>query len=293
MKYVIDTDNYLASGIEVFQFPGGEWHANVPAWSFGTVNVHAKIRTWDDFGKLLVVLSALKHQDVEIHLFMPYAPGLRQDRNPGGLTPLTPEIYAGAVGSFVKTITVVDPHSDIGLDILHRRSNTPIKVLSPWTYLPNLLPMDTYGYVVQPDAGAQVRTVTTAEILGLNPKNQILVCEKHRDFNTGKLTGFKIPEKIRTFDAGTRILLPDDICDGGGTFLGLLNIIKDFNPDVLVDLFVTHAVFSNNALNRLLTGEFHFEHIYTTDSWFDPIGIDVTDVTSVELLPYYLGGLHP
>ena len=51
---LIDTDHYYMSGIEVFQFPGGEWHANVPAWTTDSVHVWAKLRTWDDVGKLSI-----------------------------------------------------------------------------------------------------------------------------------------------------------------------------------------------------------------------------------------------
>lgn len=90
---VIDTDDYLKSGIETFKFPGGEWHANVPKWSERSVHVFAKLREWDDVGQLMVVCDALRSQQVDVYLFAPYLPGARQDRNPDGLTPLTVALY--------------------------------------------------------------------------------------------------------------------------------------------------------------------------------------------------------
>ena len=40
------------------------------------------------------------------------------------------------------------------------------------------------------------------------------------------------------------IVIADDICDGGGTFLGALKIIKDINPTAKVYLVISHGIFS-------------------------------------------------
>lgn len=301
----IDTDRYYEAGITFVGndgfFPGGEPHANVPRWPFRHVNVHAKIRTWNDFGKLLAVLSALRQQNVRVHLFMPYVPGLRQDRTAGGLTPLTPQIYGEALSNLVTTVTTVDPHSEPGLAAFKRAlDNKGVIVLDPHLYLLDLLPVDTYQFVVQPDNGAKERTINTGKILGLkvhNTPNEIIVCEKTRDFATGKLSGFEIPDYVSLLPADTRILVPDDICDGGGTFLGLAAAFHEKNPDIVLDLFVTHGIFSNGAIERLLNyyigGNQGFDHIYTTDSFYAGGTMYGAHVTVLPLFPYYLGGLHP
>ena len=101
---IIDTDNYAEHGIEVFQFPGGEWHANVPSFEWSTLStVHAKLRSWDDLGKLLAVGSALTSQHVQTHLFCPYFPGMRQDRNPGGNTPPTFVVHGSRLRSLPES----------------------------------------------------------------------------------------------------------------------------------------------------------------------------------------------
>jgi ribose-phosphate pyrophosphokinase len=56
----------------------------------------------------------------------------------------------------------------------------------------------------------------------------------------------------------------DDICDGGGTFLGLAEATG--LPWSRVDLYVSHGVFSKNALKNLSE---KFEYVYTTNS-YDP-----------------------
>jgi ribose-phosphate pyrophosphokinase len=54
----------------------------------------------------------------------------------------------------------------------------------------------------------------------------------------------------------------DDICDGGGTFLGLAEATG--LPWSRVDLYVSHGVFSKNALDNLRE---RFEYVYTTNSY--------------------------
>jgi len=57
-------------------------------------------------------------------------------------------------------------------------------------------------------------------------------------------------------------LIVDDICDGGGTFIGLGEAIKKINPSAKLELFVTHGFFTK-GLDKLLK---LYDTIYTTDS---------------------------
>jgi ribose-phosphate pyrophosphokinase len=277
---IIDTDNYEASGIEVFQFPGGEWHANVPSLygkTGGSLHVFAKFRTWDDVGKFLVVADALRTQRIRVYLFAPYFPGLRQDRNPGGLTPLTCQIYGRLLNDFSSHITVVDAHSEAGLiEVAKVRRMTNIE---PQRFVGDLIE-DAPTHIVIPDKGAKGRS----EAIGrLFPGVMMVQAEKTRDFNTGKLSGFRVPN-MGTAD---RILIADDICDGGGTFVGLLDKIRE-TSSASVDLYVTHGIFSKGL--QVLEG---FDRIYTTDSFYNHLPLHGTYIKTLSLLPYYLGGLRP
>lgn len=69
----------------------------------------------------------------------------------------------------------------------------------------------------------------------------ILQGDKVRDPITGKLSGFTIDPAISEFDAA---LVIDDICDGGGTFIGLGEEIKRYAPDIKLYLYVSHGIFS-------------------------------------------------
>lgn len=299
---VIDTDDYAASGIKTFQFPGGEWHVEVPTWRFGSAHIFTKMRSFNQFGPLLGVISALRSQGLSVHVFAPYLPGLRQDRNPSGNTPLTSRIVGNLLRE-ASSVTTVDPHSRVGLAEFARGYGTPatVRKVPAEVYLPDML-TEKYTHILVPDAGAVERATETAQILGIP---NIVKAHKVRDFGTGRLTGFTIEDGLSSDSKNplpreSRILLADDICDGGGTFLGLLRVLREINYETPIDLFVTHGIFSQ-GVKVLLGGPKQFNRVITTNSWYDPIHTSHDDYRYLEggrlvvhdILPYYIGGLTP
>ena len=285
--FYIDTDDYASSGIEVFQFPGGEWHANVPRWRTKLVHVFAKIRTWDDMGKLLVVGSALKTQEVDIHVFAPYFPGARQDRNPEGLTPLTSELYGKLFATFATSVTCVDVHSHLSVMNYYSGTDKHLRSIDPVDFLEDLI-KNTPDAIIAPDKGAIDRASRAADLF----QCKVIRCDKVRDFQTGELTGFSVPSWIKDdYPSRSRFLIVDDICDGGGTFVGLIEEFRKIMPEAPVDLYVTHGIFSK-GLGPLSV----FDNIYTTNSFYQrPDHGDVYGefIHNIDLLPYYFGGLRP
>jgi ribose-phosphate pyrophosphokinase len=280
---IVNTDNYAGTGTEVFQFPGGEWHANVlPIPTTEPITFHAKLRTWDDVGKLLAVADAYVSQGHELALFAPYFPGMRQDRNPNGLTPLTVRVYAEILCRYFTNVAVVDPHSAGGVSVLDNYFQG-VHVIESTAFLKDLI-TQAPSHVLIPDKGAVQRSTAVAELFGA----RTVQAEKVRDFETGQLSGFSVPDLGLEMKVGNRILIPDDICDGGGTFLGLLAQIRK-QTSAPVDLFVTHGIFSKGV--QVLSG---FDNVYTTDSFYDPdLWFQMKSSTPrakvLNLLPYYTG----
>ena len=87
----------------------------------------------------------------------------------------------------------------------------------------------------------------------------VLRCSKKRDPETGKLLGFNVPAK--KFFKTKNVLIIDDICDGGGTFLGIADKLKAYKLDL--HLYVTHGIFSQ-GFEKLKKS---FKSIFTTDSF--------------------------
>jgi ribose-phosphate pyrophosphokinase len=78
---------------------------------------------------------------------------------------------------------------------------------------------------------------------------------------TGKLSGFKVfADDLK----GKTCVIVDDICDGGGTFLGLAKELKDKSCGKLI-LIVTHGIFSK-GLEKLTEV---FDEVFSTNSFSD------------------------
>ena len=86
----------------------------------------------------------------------------------------------------------------------------------------------------------------------------MIQASKRRDVATGKLSGFAVdlPEGEGNY------LVVDDICDGGGTFMGLADAAHASEYRATLDLFVTHGVFSK-GVGPLQT---RYRTVYTTNS---------------------------
>lgn len=89
----------------------------------------------------------------------------------------------------------------------------------------------------------------------------ILEGGKKRSPVTGALKGFTIDPRVKDVKAA---LIVDDICDGGGTFIGLAEKIRELNPDIKLGLYVSHGIFSKGL--AVLDG--HFNWVFQSDYSF-------------------------
>ena len=160
---------------------------------------------------------------------LPFIPGARQDRlNPEGDRLFTLLSVARAINTrnFSK-VRVFDPHSDVAPGLIER-----CEAWGPF----NLLTTQkiTYDAVIAPDGGAEKRAMGVAKHLNV----PLYHAWKSRNVATGQISGFgcePIPESVQ------KALVVDDICDGGGTFIGLRGAVPEH---VSLDLYVTHGLFT-------------------------------------------------
>jgi ribose-phosphate pyrophosphokinase len=99
------------------------------------------------------------------------------------------------------------------------------------------LPFDfntKYNYIISPDKGAVDKARTIASHL----ETDVVFADKKRDISTGRIIDIVLPKKNFV---GAKCLIPDDICDYGGTFIGLAKKLKDAGA-IQVDLYVTHLI---------------------------------------------------
>lgn len=189
-------------------------------------------------------------------LILPYIPGARQDRvNPTGDVGFMLNTVARLINSYeFDTVLVADPHSPKAA--LKIRNLTEFPLSSIYAHI-----WRGYYEVIAPDKGAQDRAAIAAGAISREQFRETgtgkgyLFGEKVRDVSTGKLSGFEV-----TVEEGHHYVVVDDICDGGGTFLGLGEKIRE--QGAYADLFVTHGIFSKgtNELKKL------YKNIYTTNT---------------------------
>lgn len=256
--------------LDVLTFSAGEPHVNLPKdYDFGDIKLTARIDSTKLWMELLVIFSALdSNPTVEfVDLWLPYFPGSRQDRT-DGYAPHTCDMYAQALhtSSSLRYIYTYDLHSELAfntINLWHTGYVTNIgvdQVDLSHNFASN------YKYIVAPDKGARPRAEAFRN--AHFPNATMLYAEKTRDFNTGKIIGYEFVDSEVVKD-GT-VLVVDDICDGGRTFIELANAFNQkwgkqgfVSP---LDLYVSHGIFSKTP--EVL--EDHYRHIYTTDSFYHP-----------------------
>ena len=180
------------------------------------------------------------------NLIMPYIPGARQDRiNSTGDILFAARSFAEMVNQRkFSRVVVLDPHSPVAPSLIDRVSEYPLSEVAERMW-------HGYSGIIAPDKGAKERAEIFAAALNL----PIYYASKNRDVSTGKLSGFSVD-----VPAGGHYLVVDDICDGGGTFEGLAEKIKECGA--YADLYVTHGIFAKGVEGL----KKHYKNIYTTDS---------------------------
>jgi ribose-phosphate pyrophosphokinase len=195
-----------------------------------------------------------------VDLVLPYVPGARQDRlNPTGDYLFTLKSVARMLNdrSF-QSVTILDPHSDVAAGLIDRcRVVTPADIMTR-------VPDGKYGAVISPDAGAEKRASAVARKLGV----PMIHAWKTRNVATGEISGFGIDSFVSAASSvGKPMLIVDDICDGGGTFIGLADeIARHTVTGTDLHLYTTHGLYSRGT--RELSKR--FSHLYCTDSIIDP-----------------------
>lgn len=242
-------------------FSGGEPHFVLGSSELAKygVTIWAYIRTFNDLGELLVVTDALRRMygsETKIHLCIPYFPGARQDRAQPGEA-LTVKVYADIINAQkYATVTVHDPHSDVTSALIDNCVVVEQYELAIEGF--DAIAEKHKGTIgiVAPDAGAMKKA---AKLTNQCPRSQLFVATKTRDVSTGELGAPQImADKLPKV-----VLVVDDICDGGGTFIQLAPELKKKGATTLY-LYVTHGIFSK-GLKPLLE---HYDHIFTTDSFY-------------------------
>jgi ribose-phosphate pyrophosphokinase len=244
--------------IKYFTFPGGELQVKLPP----VVITERVVLTWkpttsDHVMLLGLTVNALRKEGIyDIDLDILYLPYARQDRvcSPGEANSL--EVICDFLDKLdVSTIRLWDPHNqEVTNELLPHNYVWTWDAHDIFARYNILKSFDLYDLVIcSPDDGARGRVDKLVEHFDLQKP---VYLEKNRNPDNGHIIGMHFDPHNRSVN-GYNVMVVDDICDGGATFLMAADTLKSHGAEELY-LYVTHGIFSK-GLDELSKW---YKHIY-------------------------------
>lgn len=259
----------------ISHFPDGEVQITLEEFSHkDEVNVRCRITSAEDLFILMQVSDILVRHGMYFSISIYYLMGMRMDRVMDFNRPFTLNMIVRILDNLgASEVALFCPHSDMSLDLFRKTSAHQIHN-EVWDGFISKLVRTTDYQIMLPDAGAVKRLYDDDPV-----DNHVLVGQKTRELKTGAITSIGIanPEALN----GKRILLVDDLCDGGGTFCGLAKAIREINKDAEIDIIVNHMVNPKGIENLSKT----FDHVYFSNSYKDWNGFKAEYGKVVSALP--------
>lgn len=255
----------------IFTYPGGESQVRIfltpeiekLKGDHGIATVCAHIRSAKDIVELALFCEAIEGINIaaELRLILPYLPYARADRRfvEGDCLGLRTfgSILASLSPGEIRSLDVHSKQAEVEIDGLIDVPPTPLINRAVVNWAKGTRWLD----VLFPDEGAHKRygggQAFGAAIEGIRLTQWHAT--KKRDAVTGKLSGFEVPLKHNFGD--NQVLIVDDICDGGATFIGIADELG--LPRERLALYVTHGIFSK-GLDELKK---RFGRIYCSNSF--------------------------
>lgn len=236
-------------GVTFLLYPDNQPHVNLPdIYEHDVVEVVCSIDSSLTLIQLLETANAIDNLFAKKHiLHIPYLMGARFDRLMQHGDSIDLQVIANLINLMqFEKVYLYDVHSDVSTMVIKNSVNIDNKILVDEYNVPD-------SVLICPDAGA-VKKV--GKYLDWNKNiTDVVYCIKDRDLTNGKIS-LKVlePEKCK----GRNCVVIDDLCDGGGTFLGIASQIEPAD----LSLIVTHGVFSQ-GYSKLLS---YYNHIITSNS---------------------------
>ncbi len=237
--------------VEVFTFSGGEVHVKIDMEAMTTtyiatdtkkVEIHQDIRSSDDFMAVVMVKDALdeifRFHPVPIELFSLYVPYARQDRYCEKGEAFGVKAFSRLLNALgFSRVVIADPHSEVTPALITNLDVIPQHEIA-FHMLSWKLRMENFE-LVSPDGGALKKIFK----LGTQMNLKVHCADKIRDTSTGNIIRTDI--SVQDFH-GANLMIVDDICDGGRTFIELAKVLRQRNAGK-IELFVTHGIFSKGV----------------------------------------------
>jgi ribose-phosphate pyrophosphokinase len=190
----------------------------------------------------LMLISSTSFQRPVVHIdFLPYG---RQDKGVSNMATF------GLV-SFVKLLScmwiggviTVDVHSDVAKTAA-AEYGLMLSNVFPHAEISNAIKGSESEVLCFPDKGAMTRYCRHLD-------HPAVYCEKVRDQLTSEILSLELKSDIDL--TGKNVIIIDDICDGGRTFIEVTKLLRSKNVG-RVTLYVSHGIFSKGTKILLDSG---------------------------------------
>ncbi|QGU86019.1 ribose-phosphate diphosphokinase [Erwinia sorbitola] len=275
--------------LESGRFPDGAVWARVlspldPQAKTLTMRASA-MQTLDDLMLVAQVLDAVRQRCLlrQTILELPWLPYARQDRSMRDGDSFALKVFAGFLNQLrFDRVVVLDPHSDVAAGVVDRLVAIPQHRCL--THSRTLVEKLAQGMMlIAPDAGALKKVHALAQQVNAADYG---ILGKHRDIASGALSGFEL---LKGNVANRDVLIADDLCDAGGTFIGSAAVLRAAGARS-VSLYVTHGLFSKGVDHLLNQG---IDHIWSTTSLTgDELAQDRVELIDIATIYRSEGAFH-
>jgi len=201
---------------------------------------------------------------VPVALVLPYLPYGRQDRMCCVGEAFSLRAFGESINSMnFFSVKTFDAHSSVASGVINNLQDvSQLKIVQSSEMLKARINgpyADKHVIFVSPDAGANKKTSELAKYFG-HPR--FIRADKLRNLATGEIKETIVYAEEGELEGAT-VIIADDICDGGRTFIELAKVLKAKKAAKVV-LFVTHGIFSKGLEPLYKEG---IDEIWTTDTY--------------------------
>lgn len=237
--------------INVTLFPDNTrqvWQLPKEITKLATVLVKWEFVTEGEFLELAQLKHLLDSLNISATLVFPYLPYGRQDKLVSNNTTFALRTFAKLLNSLkFHKVFAIDAHSKVAENVIDNFYSIP-----PVEYVFKIVKEIDPDLFCYPDAGAldKYHKLFVSRKLSIHG-------EKTRDQLTGNIDKYEIVGNCKD----KSVLVVDDLCDGGATFVHLTTqLLKNGAKEV--NLFVTHGIFSKGLTPLKEAG---IKRIFTKD----------------------------
>lgn len=234
-------------GVQLLETEGVDFNGCSIMWKYTGDN--------DDLMRVLQLRDAIYqiNSEFRVSLVIPYLPYSRQDRvcNPGESNALN--VFMVSIYQTFNDVYTFDVHNEqafLSNNFYNNLHNIGQEVCA--SNLPK------YDYFIAPDDGAAKKIYKHRQVNYAENPTKVITMKKTRV--DGKVIYESLP--CGTIPVGSKVCVVDDLCDGGATFLSVMQAIDSYDYSVSkIDLYVTHGIFTNKE--KFLQMYYMYDTIYT------------------------------